>query len=131
MLENTTYIATYGKICGIVIVLIVAGVLIKVLHDMRKISVPGRVIVSGCITILALELLVVVMENLMILPFSDFSVFVPFFSQSWQSVILSYVLMGCIMSVYRYGSVETENNLNKEGDHEVMKTKNKAEQSQI
>lgn len=109
----TTYIATYGKVCGIIIVVIVTGVLVKVLYDMRKSSILGKVITAVCISILALELLVVIMENLMILPFSVFSVFLPFFSQGWQSVILSYILMGCIMSVYRYGRVEIENDLNR------------------
>lgn len=105
----TTYTAIYGKLCGTVVVLSVVGILFKVWYDMKKASRCGQIIIAGSSIILAMELLLMVMENLMLLPFTINNAFLPFFSQKWQSVILSYILMGCIMSVYRYDYIEAEN----------------------
>ena len=100
-----TYLtASYGQI---VFLLVCAGfvfLLYKIFSAvLGQKNQLGMMMGFGCGMVLLLDVLINVLENLGILP--ETQTFLPFFSQGGGSILLCYILMGMIMSVYRYKDI--------------------------
>ena len=100
-----TYLtASYGQI---VFLLVCAGfvfLLYKIFSAvLGQKNQLGMMMGFGCGMVLLLNVLINVLENLGILP--ETQTFLPFFSQGGGSILLCYILMGMIMSVYRYKDI--------------------------
>ena len=98
----TTYIAEYGWIVGMLTVVLLVTIFCKIILDLRTMNIIGRMIGMSCIVILSMELIVVIAQNLLWIPFTAYDAFLPFFSQRVGSLWISYGLLGIIMSVYRF-----------------------------
>ncbi len=97
-----TYISSYGWCVGFLVIILLTCFLAKIIHDMGKMNNLGRMITTGCIVILGMEFVVTVLENLLCIPYTVYGVFLPFFSQGRKEILLTYVLLGMIMSAYRF-----------------------------
>ena len=100
----TNYVASYGKIAGILIILLLFVILGKGFCDVRKAKPMERLMASGCIGVFAAETLIVVLENLQLIPFGSYLVYLPFYSHGAFGIVVSYVLMGCVLKAYRYSA---------------------------
>jgi cell division protein FtsW (lipid II flippase) len=98
----TSYVALYGKCIGIAVVMLLLALFIKVMIDAKKIDTEGKMLSIGCALVLLMETLTVVLENMQLMPVVSYCVSMPFFSQRIDSVIVFYLLMGVILSVYRF-----------------------------
>ena len=99
----TNYIASYGKITGVFLVSLLLFIFVKILYDIRNAELLGRILATGSGAILFIEMMIVTLENLQLIPCIAYSVYLPFYSQKIVGIICSYVLMGIVLSVYRYG----------------------------
>ena len=106
---NSDYIfsyilSNYGLIWGIILCGIFAVVLVKIfMFSFKQKNQLGMCMGCGCSMILLLNVVIHVGINLGVLPVTGN--FLPFFSCGGSSIITSYVLMGIILSVYRYKNV--------------------------
>lgn len=106
---NSDYIfsyvlSNYGLLWGIILCCILAMVLVKIFAvSFKQKNQLGMCMGCGCGMIILLNVIIHVGINLGLLPV--IGSFLPFFSAGGSSIITSYVLMGIILSVYRYKNV--------------------------
>ena len=106
---NSDYIfsyilSNYGLIWGIILCGIFAVVLVKIfMVSFKQKNQLGMCMGCGCSMVLFLNIVIHVGINLGVLPVTGN--FLPFFSCGGSSIITSYVLMGIILSIYRYKNV--------------------------
>ena len=95
---------TYGYIACIaicaVLALLVVAIFSTVFHQKNQL---GMMMGFGSGMIIFVNIAINLLENFGILPTSQ--TFLPFFSQGGSSVFVCYILMGIILSVYRYKDV--------------------------
>ncbi|MBE5829886.1 MAG: hypothetical protein E7305_10560 [Butyrivibrio sp.] len=60
----------------------------------------GLVMGAGCMNVLLVNMLINVLENLGVIPFADS--FMPFFSAGGSNIVLAYIFLGIILSIYKY-----------------------------
>ncbi|MBQ7776013.1 MAG: FtsW/RodA/SpoVE family cell cycle protein [Lachnospiraceae bacterium] len=106
---NSDYILSYifsdyGFLAGAIIcgVLTILGIKIFAIAFWQK-NQLGMCMSCGCGVILLMNVLLNIGENIGILPISQ--TFLPFFSAGGGNVITCYILMGIILSVYRYKNI--------------------------
>ncbi|MGN0413224.1 MAG: FtsW/RodA/SpoVE family cell cycle protein [Lachnospiraceae bacterium] len=99
-----TLSANYGMLAGILVVCILAAMIVMIFqiatHQNNQL---GMLMGYGCGMIFALNTAINIFENLGLLPVS--STFLPFFSAGKNNLILSYALIGLMLSIYRYKNV--------------------------
>lgn len=106
---NNSFILTYLSAgYGISVGLLVCGVLaffiIKAfLISFRQKNQIGMIMGAGSATILLINIVINVMENIGLLPVTQ--TFLPFFSAGGSCTMICYILTGIIMSVYRYKNI--------------------------
>ena len=99
-----TLSANYGMLAGILVVCILAVMIVMIFQiATRQNNQLGMLMGYGCGMIFALNTVINVFENLGLLPVS--STFLPFFSAGRSNLILSYALIGLMLSIYRYKNV--------------------------
>lgn len=100
-----TYVFSYYGILAAVILLFVLGFFIfKVFKiSLRQKNQLGLVIGIGCSMIFSVQIIMYVMVNFTIIPTT--SVFLPLFSYGGTGTIVSYALIGILLSIYRYENV--------------------------
>lgn len=97
-------LSNYGLLWGIILCCILAVVLVKMFTVcFKQKSQLGMCMGCGCGMIILLNVIIHIGINLGLLPVTGS--FLPFFSTGGSSIITSYVLMGIILSVYRYKNV--------------------------
>ncbi len=97
-------LSNYGLLWGIILCCILAVVLIKIFTVcFKQKSQLGMCMGCGCGMIILLNVIMHIGINLGLLPVTGS--FLPFFSTGGSSIITSYVLMGIILSVYRYKNI--------------------------
>lgn len=97
-------LSNYGLLWGIILCCILAVVLVKMFTVcFKQKSQLGMCMGCGCGMIILLNVIIHIGINLGSLPVTGS--FLPFFSTGGSSIITSYVLMGIILSVYRYKNV--------------------------
>ncbi len=95
---------TYGVLVGGVICCLMAALVVKVFAiSFRQKNQLGMSMGCGCGMILLLNILLNIGECLGLFPVTE--TFLPFFSAGGGNLIVCYVLMGMILSIYRYKNV--------------------------
>ena len=94
----------YGMIAGILICCVLAVLIIAVFNTaVKQKNQLGMIMGCGCGMIFLVSFLVNVLENIGIFP--SFAAFLPFISAGGSYIIVSYGLMGVVLSIYRYKNV--------------------------
>lgn len=100
----TYFTASYGKIVGIgVCALLLVLVCAAFLACTRQKNQLGMLMGVASAMILAVNTSVNLLENAGVLPITQ--TFLPFFSAGGSPILVSYILIGIILSVYRYRNV--------------------------
>lgn len=103
----TYLIADYGILAG----LLVCAALVFLAVRLFSISLgqrnrPGMLMGAGSAVILSVNIAVNLLENVGLFPVSQ--TFLPFFSAGGGSLLVSYIMTGIVLSVYRYKNVYAE-----------------------
>lgn len=106
---NTGYIFSfilhnYGILAGIIL----GGILVAMIALIFRISFKQKNQLAmcmgcGCGMILALNIVINIAENIGLFPVTE--TFLPFFSRGGSGIIVCYVLLGVILSIYRYKNI--------------------------
>ena len=114
---NTDYIFSYilnsyGSIVGMVVIAMLA-VLVMVIFGaaIKQKNELGMMMGFGCGMIFLLNILINLLCTMGVIP--PASAFLPFLSVGKSNIILSYVLIGMVMSIYRYKDVYPRNVVDK------------------
>ena len=114
---NTDYIFSYilnsyGSIVGMVVIAMLA-VLVMVIFgaSIKQKNELGMMMGFGCGMIFLLNILINLLCTMGVLPSA--SAFLPFLSVGKSNIILSYALIGMVMSIYRYKDVYPRNVVDK------------------
>lgn len=106
---NTDYILTYlssvyGTIAAILLCCIVAVLILAVFNTaMKQKNQLGMMMGCGCGIVFLVSFLLNVLENIGIFP--QTTTFLPFLSAGGSYIIVSYGLMGIVLSTYRYKNI--------------------------
>ncbi len=97
-------LSTYGVLVGGVICCLLTALAVKVFAiSFRQKNQLGMSMGCGCGMILLLNIVLNIGECLSLLPVTE--TFLPFFSAGGGNLLVCYVLMGMILSIYRYKNV--------------------------
>lgn len=100
----TQMIASFGILAGICALLLLACLIAQVFHiSVRQQNQLGRMIGIGCGLVFLVQIIELVFMNLGI--GMEATVFLPFFSYGNGSNIVFYILLGLVLSVYRYKDI--------------------------
>ena len=106
---NADYILTYlssvyGIIAAILLCCVLAVLIFAVFNTaLRQKNQLGMMMGCGCGIVFLISFLINVLENLGVFPQSI--TFLPFFSAGGSCIIVSYGLMGIVLSTYRYKNI--------------------------
>ena len=106
---DSNYILVWiGSYYGILAAGVVCVLLIFLIFKVFRISLGqsnqlGMMIGLGCGMVFLSSVVINIMENLFLLPVGQ--TFLPFFSYGGSGTIVSYIIMGVLLSVYRYKNV--------------------------
>lgn len=97
-------ISSYGLLCGVAVAGLLAILIYKVFAiTFRQKNQLGMCMGCGCGMILLYNFGIHLGENFGFLPVSQN--FLPFFSTGGSSIIVCYIMMGIILSIYRYKNI--------------------------
>lgn len=97
-------ITSYGILAGVLVSVAVTALIIKILRvSLKQKNQLGTMIGLGCGMIFFLNILLNLYSNVSGVPFSY--AFFPFLSDGKSNLLLSYILMGLVMSIYRYKNI--------------------------
>lgn len=93
---------------GILIAAMVGALLLFLVFKILKISFCqknqlGMIIGTGCGSILGIQILLYLLENLGFMPYTF--VYLPLFSAGGTGIIVTYALLGIILSIYKYKDI--------------------------
>lgn len=106
---NSSYIVvflstTYGMIAGIAVCCLLVALTIKIFSvSLKQKNQLGMIMGCGCGMVFLINITLNILENIGFLPISQ--TFLPFFSAGGSSIIVCYILMGIVLSVYRYKNI--------------------------
>jgi len=106
---NTGYIFLYilheyGILAGIILCCILAILIAAIFRiSFKQKNQLAMCMGCGCGMVLGLNGLINIAENIGLLPVTE--TFLPFFSRGGSGVVVCYVLMGIILSIYRYKNI--------------------------
>ena len=97
-----TYLANkYGAVMVAAIVASVAAMIITgCIASAKSKNQLGMVMGIGCMNVLLANMLINIFENFGFLPYTDS--FMPFFSAGGSNIVLAYIFLGIILSIYKY-----------------------------
>ena len=97
-----TYLANkYGAVMVVAIVASVAAIIITgCIASARSKNQLGLIMGVGCMNVLLVNMLVNLFENMGAIPYTDS--FMPFFSAGGSNIVLAYIFLGVILSIYKY-----------------------------
>lgn len=114
---NTDYIFSYilnsyGSIAGMVVIAMLAVLVMAIFGaSIKQKNELGMMMGFGCGMIFLLNILINLLCTMGVIP--PASAFLPFFSVGKSNIILSYALIGMVMSIYRYKDVYPRNVVDK------------------
>lgn len=106
---NADYILTYlSSVYGMIVAILICCVLTVLILSifstaMRQKNQLGMIMGCGCGMVFLVSFLINVLENLGVLP--PTATFLPFLSAGGSYIVVSYGLMGIVLSIYRYKNV--------------------------
>lgn len=97
-----TYLANkYGALIVVAIVASVAAIIITgCIASAKSKNQLGLIMGVGCMNVLFVNMLLNLFENLGIIPYT--ASFMPFFSVGGSYIVLAYIFLGIILSIYKY-----------------------------
>ena len=97
-----TYLANkYGALIVVAIIASVAAIIITgCIASAKSKNQLGLIMGVGCMNVLFVNMLLNLFENLGIIPYTDS--FMPFFSVGGSYIVLAYIFLGIILSIYKY-----------------------------
>lgn len=103
----TSLISAYGILAGILVVVLIAFLVIKIFRiSFCQRNQLGMILGCACGTVFLLQALLCVAMNLGWIPVT--SATLPFFSSGGSGIVVSYTLLGLVLSVYRYKNILAE-----------------------
>lgn len=101
-------LSTYGLLIGILICCVFTALIITIFAiSFNQKNQLGMCMGCGCGMIILLNVVINIGENLGIFPLTQ--TFLPFFSTGGSNIVVCYILMGIILSIYRYKNIYTKN----------------------
>lgn len=100
----THIISYYGIFAGLLVAALLFFLVYKIFHiSIRQKNQLGLMLGVGCGSGLGLYIFCYVLENLGILPYSY--CYLPFFSQGGTGILVTYGILGIVLSVYKYRNI--------------------------
>ena len=96
----TAYGVEYGIAVKVIVCVILVALLGMIIYQMVKKNVNGDIFAISCATSIGLEVIIVILQNMLAIPYKALVTFLPFFSKELGSLITCYILMGLILCVY-------------------------------
>lgn len=97
-------VACFGIVAGVLVVGVYFGMIWKTLHiSKEQHNQLGAVVDYGCSMVFAVQIIYNFLQCLQVAPAS--SVALPFLANSGSGTLVFYILMGIILSVYRYKNI--------------------------
>lgn len=106
---NTNFIfnyivSTYGILAGVILCGILAFLVIKIFEtSFSQKNQLGMIMGCGCGVVLMVNIALNILQNIGLMPITQS--FLPFFSYGGSYIIVSYAMMGLILSIYRYKNI--------------------------
>ena len=107
--EGLNYILTYILVCyGILAAILLIGTIVYFILRLFRISFSqknqlGMIMGTGCTVIFLLQIILYIMVNLGWMPTT--SVYCPFITYSGTWMLVTYIMLGLLLSIYRYQNV--------------------------
>lgn len=103
--ESELVLVSITACCGILAGILVVGLMLYLIQKILRISLEqknqlGMMVGCGCGTLLGTMLFFSLLQNLTSFPIT--SILLPFFSNSGSGTIVFYILLGMVLSIYRY-----------------------------
>lgn len=97
-------ISAYGIFAGILVAALLAYLLIKIFRvSFYQKNQLGMILGCGCGMVYLFQILLSIGMNLGLLPTT--AAILPFFSSGGSGIVISYILLGLVLSVYRYQNI--------------------------
>ena len=96
----TAYGVEYGTAIKVIVCVLLVALLGLIIYQMVKKNVNGDIFAISCATSIGLEVIIVILQNMLAIPYKALVTFLPFFSKELGSLITCYILMGLILCVY-------------------------------
>ncbi len=91
----------YGLVLVLIVVTAVAAMIITgCITSAKSKNQLGLVMGAGCMNVLLANLIINVFQNMGVVPYADS--FMPFFSAGGSNIVLAYIFLGIILSIYKY-----------------------------
>lgn len=106
---NSSYILTYltssyGILAGILVCMILTLLIFKIFRiSLKQRNQLGMLMGCGCGVVIFINSALNIAQNLGLAPLCQS--FLPFFSSGGSCIIISYIMMGIILSIYRYKNI--------------------------
>lgn len=108
----------YGVVAAGVVIALLVGLIYKIFHiSFKQKNQLGTMIGLGCGMIFLMQTITNVMVVFNLLPMTG--VVLPFFSYGDSEIIVSYILLGIVLSIYRYKDISYERKI-AEGRYHVL-----------
>lgn len=100
-------ISAYGILAGILTAVLIVFLVVKIFRiSFRQRNQLGMILGCSCGTVFLIQTLICLAVNLGLMPVT--SATLPFFSSGGSGIMVSYMLLGLVLSVYRYKNILTE-----------------------
>lgn len=100
-------ISTYGFLAGVIAAVLMIFLILKVFRvSFRQRNQLGMILGCSCGVVFLFQMGISIGMNLGLLP--PTSAILPFFSSGGTGIVVSYILLGLVLSVYRYKNILPE-----------------------
>jgi len=100
-------ISAYGVLAGVLVTVLLVFLIMKIFRiSFRQGNQLGMLLGCGCGTVFLVQLLMCLAVNLGLFP-STFTT-LPFFVSGGSTLMVSYILLGLVLSIYRYKNILKE-----------------------
>lgn len=94
----------YGTLLTIAVIAALVIVIMKIFQvSVTQKNQLGMIVGFGCGLVFFVKTLVSILMNLQLIPYISISM--PFFSYGGSSILVSYILLGLVLSIYRYKNI--------------------------
>lgn len=97
-------ISYYGLLVGIIVIGVLIFLIVKMFHiSIRQKNQLGMITGCGCSLVFAMLGVINLLENIGLFP--NATTYLPFFSYGGTGTVVSYLLLGILLSIYRYKDI--------------------------
>ena len=99
-----TMCSLYGTLLTVAIITVLFLVILKVFQiSIKQKNQLGMIVGTGCGIVFLVKITISILMNLQMLPHASISM--PFLSYGGSSILVSYILQGLVLSIYRYKNI--------------------------